>query len=79
MNKTKEDATMHAVVALWVRLIAAHKGRLAERGLDAESGQAVNEWLGLSAMAIVAIVAIGAAMKLLGLDLVEWIRTQLGV
>lgn len=78
MNKTKEDATMHAVVGLWVRLIAAHQGRLG-RDLDAESGQAVNEWLGLSALAIVAIVAIGAAMKLLGLDLVEWIRAQLGV
>jgi hypothetical protein len=79
MNKNEEEVTMHAVVGLWARLIAAHQGRLAGRDLDAESGQAVNEWLGLSALAIVAIVAIGAAMKLLGLDLVDWIRAQLGV
>ena len=70
---------MHAVVELWGRLIAAHQARLAGQDLDAESGQAVNEWLGLSALGIVAIVAIGAALKLLGLDLVDWIRTQLGV
>ncbi|MGH9189979.1 MAG: hypothetical protein ACRD0Q_08115 [Acidimicrobiales bacterium] len=42
-----------------------------------ESGQVVNEWLGLSALAIVAIVAIGGALRLLGLDVIEWIRTQL--
>ena len=70
---------MYAVVGLWARFIAAHQDRFADRDLDAESGQAVNEWLGLSALAIVAIVAIGAALKLLGLDLVDWIRTQLGV
>lgn len=70
---------MHAVVMLWARLAAAHHARFAEADLDAESGQAVNEWLGLSTLAIVAIVAIGAALKLLGLDLVDWIRVQLGV
>ena len=70
---------MHAVVELWGRLIAARQARFAGQDLDAESGQAVNEWLGLSALGIVAIVAIGAALKLLGLDLVDWIRTQLGV
>ena len=42
-----------------------------------ESGQVVNEWLGLSALGIVAIVAIGAGLRLLGLDVIEWIRAQL--
>ena len=55
----------------WLRLT----GRL--QPLGSESGQVVNEWLGLSALAIVAIVAIGAALRLLGLDVIDWIRGQL--
>jgi len=70
---------MGYLVQLWLRLTAAHQGRLTRADLDPESGQAVNEWLGLSALAIVAIVAIGAALKALGVDVVEWIRTQLGL
>ncbi len=70
---------MEHLVQLWVRAVAAHHARLTDADTDPESGQAVNEWLGLSALAIVAIVAIGAAMKALGVDVVEWIRTQLGL
>lgn len=70
---------MERLVQLWVRVVAAHHARLTKADVESESGQAVNEWLGLSALAIVAIVAIGAAMKALGVDVVEWIRTQLGL
>lgn len=70
---------MNFVIRLWVRLASAYRSRLATADLRSESGQVVNEWLGLSVLAIIAIVAIGAALKLLGLDIVDWIRTQLGV
>ena len=70
---------MHHVARLWARLAAVRLWSPAHEDLDPEAGQAVNEWLGLSALAIVAIVAIGAALKLLGVDLVNWIRAQLGV
>lgn len=48
-------------------------GRLGERG----SG--VVEWLGISALSIGLLVALFAAVESLGLDLIEAIRTQLGV
>ncbi|HSH60066.1 MAG TPA: hypothetical protein VK988_10575 [Acidimicrobiales bacterium] len=70
---------MNRLVRVWGWLVAAHAGWLAERESEPESGQAVNEWLGLSALAIVAIVAIGAVLKTLGVDIIEWIRSQLGL
>ena len=70
---------MYKLVGVWVWLIAAHQKRLATERGDPESGQAVNEWLGLSALGIVAIVAIGAGLKALGVDIVDWIRGQLGL
>ncbi len=70
---------MDTVVRLWRRLIAYVHERTASGGLDPEAGQAVNEWLGLSALAIVAIVAIGGALEVLGVDVVNWIRGQLGI
>lgn len=70
---------MHRLVQAWAWLVATRANRLAEGELDPESGQAVNEWLGLSALAIVAIVAIGAVLKALGVDIIEWIRSQLGL
>lgn len=70
---------MNPVIQLWVRLSAAYRSRFAADDLRSESGQVVNEWLGLSVLAIIAIVAIGAALKALGVDIVDWIRTQLGV
>lgn len=71
---------MEGIVTLWLRVRLAldgHRRRLAERGLDPESGQALIEWLGLAALSIVAIVAVGAALNTLGLDVVAWIREQL--
>jgi hypothetical protein len=70
---------MDSAIRLWVRLVAACRSRLPTSDLRSESGQVVNEWLGLSVLAIIAIVAIGAALKALGVDIVDWIRTQLGV
>ena len=70
---------MNIVPRLWVRLVATYRSRLATSDLRSESGQVVNEWLGLSVLAIIAIVAIGAALKALGVDIVDWIRTELGV
>ncbi len=70
---------MNIVVRLWVRLFAAYRSRLATSDLRSESDQVVNEWLGLSVLAIIAIVAIGAALKALGVDIIDWIRTELGV
>ncbi len=37
----------------------------------------VSTTLGIAAVSIVALVAIGAAMQALGLDIVEWARGQL--
>ncbi len=70
---------MNPVIGLWVRIVATYRSRIASKDFRSESGQVVNEWLGLSVLAIIAIVAIGAALKALGVDIVDWIRTQLGV
>ena len=66
---------MHRFVGLWTRLLAA----LGARPRRHESGQAVPEYLGLAALGVAAIVAVGAALRLLGLDLINWIRLQLGL
>lgn len=66
---------MNTLVGWWTRLAAA----LPTRPRRDESGQAVSEYLGLAALGVAAIVVIGAAMRVLGLDVVEWIRLQLGV
>ena len=54
---------------------------LAERRdmLGAEAGASTVEVLGWAAMSTVAIVAIGAALQVLGVDLVDYVRTQLGL
>ena len=70
---------MHQVVRVWMWLAGGYRNRVSTEEVDPESGQAVNEWLGLSALAIVAIVAIGAGLKALGVDIVDWIRGQLGL
>jgi len=44
-----------------------------------ERGSGVVEWLGISALSIGLLVALFAAVESLGLDLIEAIRTQLGV
>ncbi|MGE0304257.1 MAG: hypothetical protein AB7N61_14845 [Acidimicrobiia bacterium] len=44
-----------------------------------DSGATTVEYLGWAAMSTVAIVAIGAALQVLGLDLIDHVRTQLGI
>ena len=44
-----------------------------------DHGAVTVEYLGWAAMMTVAIVAIGLALQTLGLDLVDYVRTQLGI
>ena len=68
---------MEPLIHAWAALAVAWHRRVGDSG--PEAGQVVNEWLGLSALGIVTIVAIGAALRALGLDIIEWIRVQLGL
>ena len=55
------------VVALWP----------ADR--DSERGAGVVEWLGISALSIALLATIFTALNAVGLDLVDHIRTTLGI
>jgi hypothetical protein len=46
---------------------------------SAEDGMTTAELLGNAALGIAALVAIWAVLQALGLDIVNWIRGQLGV
>jgi hypothetical protein len=46
---------------------------------QAENGMTTAELLGNAALGIAALVAIWAVLQALGLDIVNWIRGQLGV
>ncbi|MGH9164278.1 MAG: hypothetical protein ACRDZW_02045 [Acidimicrobiales bacterium] len=68
---------MDSLIGAWTRVLVIlrpHRPRLRK-----EAGQATTEYLGLAALGIAAIVVIGAALRVLGLDVVDWIRTQIGV
>ena len=67
---------MTILIGLWVQVLTVCRRSRWRRD---EAGQAVSEYLGLAALGIAAIVAIGGALRLLGLDVVDWIRTQLEV
>jgi hypothetical protein len=54
-------------------LAAARRLRTEERGAG------VIEWMALGALGVAAIVVINAALTQLGLDIVAWARSQLGV
>ena len=54
--------------------LATRPGRL-----DADAGASTVEVLSWAAMSVVAIVAIGAALQVLGLDVITYVRGQLGV
>ena len=60
-----------ALIALWVRVMTTLSG--------GEEGFSTAELLGNAALAIAALVAIWAGMRALGVDIVAWIRGQLGV
>jgi hypothetical protein len=58
----------------WIGLTA--RVRVAARS---EDGMTTAELLGNAALGIAALVAIWAVLQALGLDIVNWIRGQLGV
>jgi hypothetical protein len=58
----------------WMSLVA----RLRSANV-AEEGMTTAELLGNAALGIAALVAIWAVLQALGLDIVNWIRGQLGV
>lgn len=47
--------------------------------LGSEAGASTVEVLSWAAMSVVAIVAIGAALQVLGVDIINYVRAQLGV
>jgi hypothetical protein len=68
---------MHLTVAHAERIRRSLADRRSRLGPDA--GASTVEVLGWAAMSTVAIVAIGAALQTLGVDIVENVRSQLGV
>ena len=67
---TKEDRTVRHSTAWWVDVPAAARR---------EEGMTTAELLGNAALGVAALVAIWAVLQALGLDIVNWIRGQLGV
>ena len=53
--------------------------RRAPSQLGPEAGASTVEVLGWAAMSTVAIVAIGAALQVLGVDIINYVRAQLGL
>ena len=47
--------------------------------LGSDVGASTVEVLSWAAMSVVAIVAIGAALQVLGLDVIRYVRAQLGI
>lgn len=71
---------MHSILAVLSRLALVTR-----RGSDfdpsdpahPERGATTLEWAGLGAISIAVIVVLGAAMQALGLNVIDWIQTQL--
>jgi hypothetical protein len=57
-------------IAMWIRLQLGRLSRSDERGF------VTAENLGVAALAVIALVAIFAALQLLGTDIIQYIRTQ---
>lgn len=62
------------IVIAWVRARA-----WCVRSLASERGLTTAELLGNAALGIAALVAIWALLQALGVDIVDWIRGQLGI
>lgn len=62
-------------------LALAHRVRFGWDPTDrrGDRGSGVVEWLGVSALSIALLVAVFAMLEQVGLDMVGWIRQQLGV
>lgn len=68
---------MHPTTAQARRIHRQLRERTQQLGSDA--GASTVEVLGWAAMSTVAIVAIGAALQVLGVDIINYVRGQLGV
>ena len=68
---------MHPTTAQARRIHRQLRERTQQLGRDA--GASTVEVLGWAAMSTVAIVAIGAALQVLGVDIINYVRGQLGV
>ena len=64
---------------MYMDMIREQIGGALRRLHEDERGLNTAELLGNAALAIVALVAIWAALQALGVDVVDWIRGQLGV
>lgn len=71
---------MQSILAVLTRLaLLARSGRAFDPNDPAhpERGATTLEWAGLGAISIAVIVVLGAAMQALGLNVINWIQTQL--
>mgnify|MGYP000191504135 FL=1 len=71
---------MQSILAVLSRLaLVAHRGTDFDPKDPAhpERGATTLEWAGLGAISIAVIVVLGAAMQALGLNVINWIQTQL--
>ncbi|MCP5028949.1 MAG: hypothetical protein GY929_21965 [Actinomycetia bacterium] len=62
-------------------VLLAHRLRVGWDPVDrrGDRGSGVVEWLGVSALSIALLVAVFSMLEQVGLDMVSWIRQQLGV
>lgn len=71
------EQVQESLLGLYQRVVEVLAGSGDGAGEDA--GFSTAELLGNAALAIAALVAIWGGMRLLGLDIVTWIRGQLGI
>jgi hypothetical protein len=64
---------VHPSTHYWLRLHTAIQQR------DDDGGFVTAEHLGVTALSIAVLVVIFAAMQTLGVDIVNWMRTQLSI
>lgn len=66
-------------IAMRVVLNGSRHLRGGRSGADehSERGATVLEWAGLGAISIAVILVLGAAMQAMGLNVINWIQTQL--
>lgn len=67
------------VAAGWLAGLAGHLKAHLEASRDDERGNVITDNLAWIVFGVIAIVAIGAAIKLLGSTVVSWAQSQLGV
>lgn len=60
-------------------MVGGQRGEARVKRITQDDGMTTAELLGNAALGIAALVAIWAVLQTLGLDIVNWIRGQLGV